>query len=747
MSFSNELVKLENVEVNAKLIRDIARVDIKQTFTNANNEAVEAIYAFPVWTDASLCKCNFDVDGRTITCKINEKNAAKKDYDDAVDQGKQAVFASLGTETVTMNVGNIEKGKPIIVTLSYVTRVKEDLGYAEGGYRLIIPMTISQNRYGAPNTKLEYSSSVDRNVIINIEVDSAAKILKYECVNKAGCAISVENGNLKVTYAQKDIALNSDFVFLYSIEGNHCIVEELDNAPVALYSYVDLRKLDIYKEATKAAKPACYIFIVDQSGSMGGAPMEHAKNATKIMLNSLNRNCMFNVYGFGSSYWSIFAEPVKATEDTMQTAISKVSSMAASLGGTEIRSVLEHVYSTIGTQETFVYIMTDGEVWDLEGTLDVVKKYKHRKNVITSTLGIGSTVSHALTEGISKYGGGGSQYAMTSEDIESKAMELFKRTTVLRAFTTKIIFGRHTKTIKSLLDMSFIRFLTVKDIPDVVKIIIGAYDKAEEIVIPVTKVRDYAIHCIAAKSKIDKYESKDQVNKVVELSKKYNVLSKYTAFVGVSDDDLEIIEDEGKERAQRRSVVIPMKTTSAAISTTTGAFIVDGGTGIGGRLLCSSPVSYFGSPSVSLINCSSSSSARFTSLSCSTLSYEPETFGSTRSIKSSQPRSRSISLSPTVVVKSSKDLSDLTKKDIIDILGMQSFNGLFKKFVLKDVNIEEVTARLPQEDIDVLITCIILSLMTRFGLDTEYSFVYNKAENAINPDLFNEVKTIVLAFV
>lgn len=419
---------------------------------------------------------------------------------------------------------------------------------------------------------------------------------------------------------------------------------------------------------------------------------------------------MFNVYGFGSSYWSVFAEPVRATEDTMQTAINKVSSMSASLGGTEIRSVLEHVYSTIGSQETFVYIMTDGEVWDLEDTLNTVKKYKHRKKVITSTLGIGSTVSHALTEGISKYGGGATQYAMTSEDIESKAMELFKRTTVLRAFTTKIIFGRHTKTIKSLLDMSFMRFIKFKDIPDVIKIVIGAYDKSDEIVIPVTKIQDNAIHCITARSKIEKYESKDQVANAIELSKKYNVLSKYTAFVGVSDDDIEIIGTvEGRPR---RSVIIPMK-TSPGISTTTGAFAVSGGVGIG-----------YGS----LLSCNASSSAAFT-LS----NFTPSTFGATRSVKSKQSRS----------LNSSRDLSDLTKKDIIDILGKQTFSGLFKISVLKDINIDKIVSRYPKEDIDMLVTCIILALMDRYGLDDEYSFVYNKAENAIEPDLLRKIKVLV----
>nr|XP_023689291.1 von Willebrand factor A domain-containing protein 5A-like [Paramormyrops kingsleyae] len=96
-----------------------------------------------------------------------------------------------------------------------------------------------------------------------------------------------------------------------------------------------------------------FIFVVDRSGSMD-CPMNQsnyeqtrissARDTLLLLLKSLPVGCYFNIYGFGSYFESYFPESVEYTQANMETAVQKVKSMQADMGGTEILQVLQDVY-------------------------------------------------------------------------------------------------------------------------------------------------------------------------------------------------------------------------------------------------------------------------------------------------------------------------------------------------------------------------------------------------------------------
>lgn len=54
-----------------------------------------------------------------------------------------------------------------------------------------------------------------------------------------------------------------------------------------------------------------YIFLLDRSGSMGGSPIEKAKEALIIFLKSLPVDTYFQVISFGSGSKSLFQSSQK----------------------------------------------------------------------------------------------------------------------------------------------------------------------------------------------------------------------------------------------------------------------------------------------------------------------------------------------------------------------------------------------------------------------------------------------------
>merc|ERR1711990_1439488 len=115
-----------------------------------------------------------------------------------------------------------------------------------------------------------------------------------------------------------------------------------------------------------------------------------------------------------------------------KTASAHAQSVQADLGGTELLSPLQGIFSRpipMGHVRRLV-ILTDGQVSNTKQVFEIIKK--HVSAASTYTVGIGNGVSHDLVEGMAEAGGGTAEFVAGNERMELKVIRQLRR-----AFETK----------------------------------------------------------------------------------------------------------------------------------------------------------------------------------------------------------------------------------------------------------------------------------------------------------------------
>lgn len=111
---------LKSTSANVNIAGVIADVTIAQIYKNEGKKALEAIYIFPASTKAAVYGMKMTIGKRVIEARINKRDEARRQYEQARDAGKSASLLEQQRPNVfQMNVANIMPGDEIKVELKY----------------------------------------------------------------------------------------------------------------------------------------------------------------------------------------------------------------------------------------------------------------------------------------------------------------------------------------------------------------------------------------------------------------------------------------------------------------------------------------------------------------------------------------------------------------------------------------------------------------------------------------------------
>ncbi|KIW64497.1 hypothetical protein PV04_09426 [Phialophora macrospora] len=426
-----------STSLTARIIDDTAKIMITQLYWNTSNAPIhKGAYTFPLPSGCTVtdfhCRIGRD---KVVKAEVKPKLQAREAFNRAVNNNQTAGLLEQDTpEIFTSMLGNIPANTKLKVEISFVTLLNHRFADQLSTTILTVPTYIA-GRYGEPPLDFQTSSQSGflRGLSVQIEVVAKQPIQR---ISSDTHRITVEQGVTRrqftnwqqfvaaadthdlptsiVRLKEDSIFLDRDFVLEIStqprdgFEAPHAWLEEhpfLENQKAVMLTIPP----NLMLRNASSSDDGEILFVADRSGSMT-SKIESLKSALVFFLKGIPQGRKFNVWCFGSEYTSLWPQSQEYSDQTLGAALTFVQTQfRANMGGTELlRALQEITRARDQSRMADVVVLTDGEVWRLDDTIDFVRKTRDDTGgqVRFFALGIGNAVSHALVEGIAKAGGG-----------------------------------------------------------------------------------------------------------------------------------------------------------------------------------------------------------------------------------------------------------------------------------------------------------------------------------------------------
>ncbi|REJ77475.1 MAG: VWA domain-containing protein [Acidobacteria bacterium] len=420
---------LKHTSVQADISGFLARVTVKQEFENTFGRAIEAVYTFPLSEKGAVDRMRMTIGSRVIEGRVRSREEARQLYEQAKTEGKIAALLDQERPNIfTQSVANILPGEKIVVEISYV----ETLKYEDGEYEFVFPMVVAE-RYIPGGTasgdpaKISPAISAARSghdVSINVSINAGVPIEKIESKLHEIDSQSFGAGNASVNLRNQRTIPNKDFILRYEVTGKNIedavLTHRADRG--GFFTFI-LQPPDL--NGYEDVAPKEIVFVLDTSGSMGGFPIEKAKEAMMLSLEGLYPDDTFNLITFAGDTHVLFDAPVRATAANLDAAKAFLRSRSGG-GGTEMMKAIKAALEPTDSQEhtRIVCFMTDGHVGNDNQIIDEVRK--HPKARVFS-FGIGNGVNRYLLEKIAQEGNGEAAFVTLEDDGSLAARKFYER--------------------------------------------------------------------------------------------------------------------------------------------------------------------------------------------------------------------------------------------------------------------------------------------------------------------------------
>ena len=580
---------LKHTDVQAQVQGNVTRVEVTQTFTNPFDEALEAVYVFPLPDEAAVDEMEIKIGDRVIKGDIKRREEAQEIYDNAIAAGKTAGLLEQERANIfTQSLANIRPGETIDVTIRY----SHSLKFESGNYEFVFPMVVGP-RY-IPGNAIGNSTDSDQvpdasrisppvlkpgtrsghDIGVTVSIDAGVPIKEVKSTSHKIRVARESDNQVQVQLADGDRIPNKDLVLRYAVSGKDTqatVLSQADDRGSHFAAYL-LPALD-YKANEITAKDV--VFLMDTSGSQQGAPLAQSKVLMKRFIEGLNPNDTFTIIDFANTTTQLSRKPLANTAANRAKAIAYVDALEAN-GGTElmngINAVVNYPQSRYNRLRSVV-LLTDGYIGNDREIIAAVQKKLKPGNRLYS-FGVGSSTNRFLLNRLAEVGRGTAQMVRQNEDPTPVVDRFFRQINrpVLTDIQLDWVGGGpkpeiHPKALPDLFDQQplVIYGKTSNAQAGQLKVTgkLANGDRYEKFLdVDFADQQNPAIAQLWGRARIKELmnglygnETTEGVETVTTTALAYRLLSQYTAFVAVSEEVR--VDPDGTRRTVQVPVELP----------------------------------------------------------------------------------------------------------------------------------------------------------------------------------------------
>ncbi len=569
---------LEHTEAYISVEGTIQLVTVRQVYGNPFSDPIEAVYVFPLPDDGAVYSMDMQIGDRMIEGQIRERQEAVRIYQEAISEGRTAALLEQERPNIfTQTVGNILPGDDIVIEIKYAAPV----AYNSGSWQVVYPMVVGPRFIPAgvddaaritPDIVPEGTRS-GYDIELAMSVNPGFPVREFESENHAVSTSIDADGMLSVELSRENEIPNRDFVFTYRTASDGINTGLISHRGELGGHFMLMLEPDAVVDPGDIA-PKELFFVVDNSGSMSGQPMEVAKETVRQFVAGMNPGDSFQIMRFSETASSMSRTPLENTPRNIQRGIEYINGMSG-MGGT---MMIEGVRACVGYPEDpermrYIIFLTDGYIGNETEILSELRTTLG-ENMRLFSIGVGSSVNRYLIEGLAEEGRGYPVYVGLGQDPKTAVQDIYNKINNPYLVNIEIDWGS--------LDVTDVYPREVRDLYDGEPLVVtGRYDRPGSDRITITGTiggrpwrQTMDVNLVArggteaadrlwARSSIHHlnrlileapYSGKPAdglVERIIGTSLDYSVLSEHTAFVAVDT----YVRTEG---GQPETVTIPV---------------------------------------------------------------------------------------------------------------------------------------------------------------------------------------------
>ena len=444
------------VDVDLTVSGPTIRARVTQIFRNPTQSWVEATYVYPLPDGGAVDTLKMVVGDRVIVGDIKERRQAKVIYEQARASGHKAALTEQERPNIfTNSVANIGPGETVLVQIEY----QEPVHQSGNEFSLRVPLVIGPRYTPAPVVQsvdlradgggwgATVSDPVpDRDRIASEVLDPAL----HAPVNPTTITVHLQAGfplgDVKspfhavkidspdaatriITLADGPVPADRDFELTWKPAAEQAPSVGLFREHVGDADYVlAFVTPPAVEHAEQKPLPREVIFVIDNSGSMGGTSITQAKASLIYGLGRLQAGDRFNVIRFDHTMDVLFPDSVPADAAHIAEATSFVTALQAQ-GGTEMvpamrAALTDHAGADSNTLRQVVFL-TDGDIGNEEQLFETINAMRGRSRVFM--VGIGSAPNTYLMTRAAELGRGAFTHIGSVDQVEERMRSLFAK--------------------------------------------------------------------------------------------------------------------------------------------------------------------------------------------------------------------------------------------------------------------------------------------------------------------------------